>query len=105
MIIDFILSGAGALFESSVVLVDYNMFAKPCQVVYEETYYARDSGTLEQLKELSTKRQALEESINGSSRITPAIAREMAGGITSPILQVIFLLSYDHFLQILFDLC
>lgn len=59
-------------------------------MVYEETYYARDSGTLEQLKELSTKRQALEESINGSSRITPAIAREMAGGITSPILQVIF---------------
>ena len=58
------------------------------QVVYEENYYARDSGTLEQLKELSTKRQAIEESINGSSKITPAIAREMAGGITSPILQV-----------------
>jgi hypothetical protein len=57
------------------------------QVVYEETYYARDSGTLEQLKELSTKRQAIEESINGSSKITPAIAREMAGGVTSPVLQ------------------
>lgn len=56
--------------------------------MYEENYYARDSGTLEQLKELSTKRQAFEESINGSSKITPAIAREMAGGITSPILQV-----------------
>jgi hypothetical protein len=62
------------------------------QVVYEETYYARDSGTLEQLKELSTKRQAIEESINGSSKITPAIAREMAGGVTSPVLQVFFLL-------------
>jgi hypothetical protein len=62
------------------------------QVVYEETYYARDSGTLEQLKELSTKRQAIEESINGSSKITPAIAREMAGGVTSPVLQVSFLL-------------
>ena len=74
-----------------MVPIDCNTLAKPCQVVYEETYYARDSGTLEQLKELSTKRQALEESINGSSRITPAIAREMAGGITSPILQVIFL--------------
>jgi hypothetical protein len=61
------------------------------QVVYEETYYARDSGTLEQLKELSTKRQAIEESINGSSKITPAIAREMAGGVTSPVLQVFFL--------------
>lgn len=60
---------------------------KTKRVVYEENYYARDSGTLEQLKELSTKRQAIEESINGSSKITPAIAREMAGGITSPILQ------------------
>ncbi|XP_073396909.1 uncharacterized protein [Physcomitrium patens] len=60
---------------------------KTKRVVYEENYYARDSGTLEQLKELSTKRQAFEESINGSSKITPAIAREMAGGITSPILQ------------------
>lgn len=60
---------------------------KTKRVVYEENYYARDSGTLEQLKELSTKRQAIEESINGSSRVTPAIAREMAGGITSPILQ------------------
>jgi hypothetical protein len=86
-----------------VVPIDCNTLAKPCQVVYEETYYARDSGTLEQLKELSTKRQALEESINGSSRITPAIAREMAGGITSPILQVIFLWSYDQFLHVLYD--
>ncbi|CAK9207580.1 unnamed protein product [Sphagnum jensenii] len=60
---------------------------KTKRVVYEETYYARDSGTLEQLKELSTKRQAIEESINGSSKITPAIAREMAGGVTSPVLQ------------------
>ncbi|KAG0565453.1 hypothetical protein KC19_8G191300 [Ceratodon purpureus] len=62
---------------------------KTKRVVYEENYYARDSGTLEQLKELSTKRQAIEESINGSSKITPAIAREMAGGITSPILQAV----------------
>lgn len=63
--------------------------------MYEENYYARDSGTLEQLKELSTKRQAIEESINGSSKITPAIAREMAGGITSPILQVRTILTLD----------
>lgn len=53
-----------------------------------EKYYACDFGTLEKMKELSTKCQAFEESINGSSKITPAIAREMAGGITSPILQV-----------------
>lgn len=58
------------------------------QILYEETFYARDSGTLEQLKELSTRRQAIQDSINGISRLTPVIAREMAGGITSPVLQV-----------------
>ncbi|XP_002980459.2 BRO1 domain-containing protein BROX [Selaginella moellendorffii] len=60
---------------------------KTKRVVFEATYYARDSGTLEQLKDLSTKRKAIEESINGSSNLTAAIAREMAGGVTSPILQ------------------
>ncbi|KAJ7553656.1 hypothetical protein O6H91_06G107600 [Diphasiastrum complanatum] len=62
---------------------------KTKRVVYEETYYARDSGTLEQLKELTSKRKSIEESLNGSSHITPAIAREMAGGVTSPILQIV----------------
>lgn len=57
------------------------------KILYEETFYARDSGTLEQLKELSTRRQAIQDSINGISRLTPVIAREMAGGITSPVLQ------------------
>uniref|UniRef100_A0A0D6QZH8 BRO1 domain-containing protein n=1 Tax=Araucaria cunninghamii TaxID=56994 RepID=A0A0D6QZH8_ARACU len=60
---------------------------KTKKVMYEETYYARDSGTLEQLKELSSGRRAFEESINGSSFITEAIAREMAGGTTSRIQQ------------------
>ncbi|GLJ07982.1 hypothetical protein SUGI_0078990 [Cryptomeria japonica] len=60
---------------------------KTKKVVYEETYYARDSGTLEQLKELSSRRRAVEESINGSSSITAAIAREMAGGTTSRVQQ------------------
>lgn len=58
------------------------------QILYEESFYARDSGTLEQLKELSSRRQAIQDSINGISTITPVIAREMAGGITSPVLQV-----------------
>ncbi|KAF8407846.1 hypothetical protein HHK36_006983 [Tetracentron sinense] len=53
------------------------------QVVFEEIYIASDCGTLEQLKELSSRRRAIEESINGSSFITEAIAREMAGGLTS----------------------
>lgn len=60
---------------------------KTKKVVYEETFYARDSGTLEQLKELSSRRRAVEESVNGSSFITAAIAREMAGGTTSRIQQ------------------
>lgn len=58
------------------------------QVVFEDTYYARDSGTLEQLKELTTRRKSIEDFLNGSNQLTPAIAREMAGGISSPVLQV-----------------
>lgn len=60
---------------------------KTKKVIFEETYYARDSGTLEQLKELTTRRKAIEDFLNGSNQLTPAIAREMAGGISSPILQ------------------
>lgn len=57
--------------------------------MFEEAYAARDSTTLEQLKELSSKRRMIEESINESSSITTAIAREMSGGLTSRSEQVI----------------
>ncbi|KAB1221119.1 BRO1 domain-containing protein BROX [Morella rubra] len=57
------------------------------KLVFEEVYAARDSATLEQLKELSSKRRVIEESINESSSITEAIAREISGGLTSPIQQ------------------
>lgn len=60
---------------------------KTKKVVFEDTYYARDSGTLEQLKELTTRRKSIEDFLNGSNQLTPAIAREMAGGISSPVLQ------------------
>jgi hypothetical protein len=56
--------------------------------LYEESFYAQDSGTLEQQKELSTCRQAIRDSIKGIKRITLVIAGEMAGGVTSPALQV-----------------
>ncbi|XP_031500729.1 uncharacterized protein LOC116264570 isoform X1 [Nymphaea colorata] len=56
---------------------------KTRKVLFEEAYHAHDSDTLEQLKELSSRRKALEESINGSTFISEAIAREMSGGITS----------------------
>ncbi|KAL8531644.1 hypothetical protein ACS0TY_008294 [Phlomoides rotata] len=52
-------------------------------VVYQNVVLASDSGTLEQLKELSSKRKAIEDTINASSFITEAIAREMSGGLTS----------------------
>ncbi|XP_059655545.1 uncharacterized protein LOC132302651 [Cornus florida] len=53
------------------------------KVVFEDIFNAHDSGTLEQLKELSSKRRIIEESINKSSFITEAIAREMSGGLNS----------------------
>uniref|UniRef100_A0A5B7ASP1 BRO1 domain-containing protein n=1 Tax=Davidia involucrata TaxID=16924 RepID=A0A5B7ASP1_DAVIN len=56
---------------------------KTKKIVFEDIYPTRDSGTLEQLKELSSKRRVIEESINESSSITEAIAREMSGGLTS----------------------
>lgn len=56
---------------------------KTMPVVYEDVILALDSGTLEQLKELSSKRKAVEEFINCSRFVTEAIAREMSGGLTS----------------------
>ncbi|KAL0396821.1 UNVERIFIED_CONTAM: hypothetical protein Scaly_0130500 [Sesamum calycinum] len=52
-------------------------------IVYQNVLSASDSGTLEQLKELSSKRKAIEESFNGTSCVTDAIAREISGGLTS----------------------
>ncbi|KAI3423498.1 BRO1 domain-containing protein [Psidium guajava] len=56
---------------------------KTKKIVFEEVFAALDCGTLEQLKELSSKRRAIEETINATSSITEAIAREMSGGLTS----------------------
>ncbi|KAK6133861.1 hypothetical protein DH2020_032411 [Rehmannia glutinosa] len=52
-------------------------------VLYENVFSASDSGTLEQLKELSSKCKAIADSIKESSFITEAIAREMSSGLTS----------------------
>ncbi|XP_047341477.1 BRO1 domain-containing protein BROX [Impatiens glandulifera] len=56
---------------------------KTKKIVFEDAYEVRDPGSLEQLKELSAKRKYIEESINNSSSITEAIAREISGGLTS----------------------
>ncbi|CAN0876450.1 hypothetical protein LINGRAHAP2_LOCUS11319 [Linum grandiflorum] len=57
------------------------------KIVFEDVVAARDSATLEHLKELSSKRRVIEESINQTSSITEAIAREMSGGLTSRVEQ------------------
>ncbi|KAL5553491.1 hypothetical protein UlMin_040892 [Ulmus minor] len=62
---------------------------KTKKIVFEDVYAASDSFTLEQLKELSSKRRLIEEFINESSFITEAIAREMSGGLTSPTEQIL----------------
>lgn len=51
--------------------------------MFEELFAASDSCTLEQLKELSSNRRLMEDSINESSSITDSIAREMSGGLTT----------------------
>ncbi|XP_074326728.1 uncharacterized protein LOC141664673 [Apium graveolens] len=56
---------------------------KTKRIVFEDIFVARDSGTLEQLKELSSTRRVIEESINDVSVITEAVAREMSGGLSS----------------------
>ncbi|KGN52053.1 uncharacterized protein LOC101214130 isoform X1 [Cucumis sativus] len=57
--------------------------------VFEDKFIARDSGTLEQLKEITSRRRVIEESINETSSITDAIAREMSGGLSSHTQQVL----------------
>lgn len=57
--------------------------------MYQIVLLARDSGTVEQLKELSSKRKGVEVSINENSFITVAVAREMSGGLTSRCEQLI----------------
>ncbi|KAJ0989210.1 hypothetical protein J5N97_007566 [Dioscorea zingiberensis] len=72
------------------------------KIVFEEVYTACDAGSLEKLKELSSRRQAVEESINKNSNITEAIAREMAGGVTCPYQQN--LQKLEHYLPLLINL-
>ncbi|XP_039123200.1 uncharacterized protein LOC120259822 [Dioscorea cayenensis subsp. rotundata] len=54
------------------------------KLVFEEVFYACDAKTLERLKELSSRRRVIEQSINQNSNITEAIAREMSGGSSCP---------------------
>lgn len=60
---------------------------KTKRIIFEDAYASRDSATLENLKELSSKRKVIEDSINQNCYITEAIAREMSGGLTCPFQQ------------------
>ncbi|KAI4379160.1 hypothetical protein MLD38_005493 [Melastoma candidum] len=56
---------------------------KTRKIVFEDVFPAIDCGTLEQLKELSSKRRLIEEAVNATSMVTEAVAREMSGGLAS----------------------
>lgn len=57
--------------------------------MFEKVLRADGPITLAELKELTSKRKAIEESVNGTSKLTDAIAREMNRGLTSACDQVI----------------
>ncbi|KAL6538934.1 hypothetical protein OROMI_025260 [Orobanche minor] len=78
------------------------MKLKTKPIVYENVLLSSDSSTLEQLKELSSKRKAMEESINANSHVTEAIAREMSGGLTSRCEQDVQ--KVEHYLPLLENL-
>ncbi|CAI9096271.1 OLC1v1032372C1 [Oldenlandia corymbosa var. corymbosa] len=72
------------------------------QVTFHQVFAASDSKTLEELKDLSSKRRAIQESMDESSSITDAIAREMSGGLTSRLERDIQKL--EHYLPLLENL-
>ncbi|KAK1412078.1 hypothetical protein QVD17_33044 [Tagetes erecta] len=55
---------------------------KTKRIVFEAIYCAQDSGTLEQLKELTSKRVNV-ELINKNKSTPDAVSREISGGLTS----------------------
>lgn len=75
---------------------------KTKKMVFEDVYASCDSTTLEHLKELSSKRKAIEDSINECNFVTEAIAKEMSGGLESRFEQDIHKIeNYLPFLEIL----
>ncbi|KAL8157448.1 hypothetical protein AgCh_002231 [Apium graveolens] len=56
-------------------------------IVFEKVYIVTDAATLGQLKELSSTRREIEESIMDGSIITKAVAGERSGGLSSQLQQ------------------
>uniref|UniRef100_M4DJQ5 BRO1 domain-containing protein n=1 Tax=Brassica campestris TaxID=3711 RepID=M4DJQ5_BRACM len=71
------------------------------QIVFEKVLSCDGPTTLQEVKNLSSKRKAVEESVNRSSNVTDAIAREMNRGITSCEQD---LLKLGEYLPLLFNL-
>lgn len=56
--------------------------------MFEKELQSDGPVTLSEVKELTTKRKVIEESVNKTSKITDATAREMCRGLTSACEQV-----------------
>nr|VDD07648.1 unnamed protein product [Brassica rapa] len=72
------------------------------QIVFEKVLSCDGPTTLQEVKNLSSKRKAVEESVNRSSNATDAIAREMNRGLASSCEQD--LLKLGEYLPLLFNL-
>ncbi|KAJ9163371.1 hypothetical protein P3X46_023048 [Hevea brasiliensis] len=77
----------------------YETYIIIIEIVFEDVIAVRDSVSLEHLKELSSRRRVIEHSINQTSFIIEAIAREMSGGSTSRSEQEC--LRLEHYLPLL----
>ncbi|KAK1391622.1 BRO1 domain-containing protein [Heracleum sosnowskyi] len=73
-----------SVFKRAAQKLEAHVILRPIEtkIIFEDIFIARDSGSLEKLKELSSKRRMIEESMNERSSITMAVAREMSGGST-----------------------
>lgn len=56
--------------------------------MFEKSLQANGPTTLTECKDLSSKRKAIEDSVNRTSNVTDATAREMNRGLTSSCDQV-----------------
>ncbi|KAF8087371.1 hypothetical protein N665_0588s0039 [Sinapis alba] len=75
---------------------------KTKEIVFEKVLSCGGPTTLQEVKNLSSKRKAVEESVNRTSNVTDAVAREMSRGLASSCEQD--LLKLGQYLPLLFNL-
>jgi len=69
--------------------------------VFEAIYCAQDSATLEQLKELTSKRVNV-ELINKNKSTPDAVSREISGGLTAQcqqVMHILVIISFYNFIK------